>query len=191
MTIHPEHPFLPAAGDRDPARRLRARLVAPVTIWAASTAEGRRAGFTVGSTTIADGAPSCVLGMIDSESDLWTAVQASGRFTVNLLQWSDRTLADVFAGLAPSPGGSFETGAWHDTAYGPALGARTWAGCRLVDSRPVGYSLLVTGALEEVVVDPAEDAGGVPRGAGSSGGAPADSLARLRGRYTPVPTPHR
>ena len=81
MTIHPDHPFLPSAGERDPARRLRARLVAPVTIWAATTTRGERAnraGFTVGSTTVADGAPSCVLGLIDPESDLWTAILAPG-----------------------------------------------------------------------------------------------------------------
>lgn len=141
-----------------------------------------RAGFTVGSTTVADGAPACVLGMIDPEAELWTIMQESGRFTVNLLRWSDRNLADVFAGLAPAPGGNFTTGTWLDTPHGPALDERTWAGCRLAESRPVGYALLVTGAIDEVVVDPSE-------GAGQPDDEPA--LARLRGRYTPVPAPRR
>jgi 3-hydroxy-9,10-secoandrosta-1,3,5(10)-triene-9,17-dione monooxygenase reductase component len=193
VTIHPDHPFESAAGDRDPVRRFRARLVAPVTLWAASAeaSDGRsaRAGFTVGSTTIADGAPACVLGMIDPEADLWTTVQESGRFTVNLLHWSDRNLADVFAGLAPAPGGSFAPGSWADSAYGPTLRGRTWAGCRLVDSRPVGYALLVTGAIEDVLVldEPAP-----PRSGGADDArADADALARLRGRYTAVRTPGR
>jgi len=192
MTIHPEHPFLPAAEERDPVRRLRARLVAPVTIWAAASESamgGRitRAGFTVGSTTVADGDPACVLGLIDPEAELWTALQDSGRFTVNVLHWTDRNVADVFAGLAPSPGGNFGTGIWQDTAYGPALEGRTWAGCRLVGSRTVGYGLLVTGAIKEVVVDPTEGRDG----GSATESAPADALARLRGRYTPVPAPRR
>jgi flavin reductase (DIM6/NTAB) family NADH-FMN oxidoreductase RutF len=193
VTIHPDHPFRPAADDRDPARRFRARLAAPVTLWAASAdaPDGRssRAGFTVGSTTIADGSPACLLGMVDAEADLWTTVQASGRFTVNLLRWSDRNLADVFAGLAPAPGGSFAPEAWEDSAYGPTLRERTWAGCRLVDSRPVGYGLLVTGAIEDVVVfdDP------LPAGTARPDQTRwnSDALARLRGRYTAVPTPGR
>lgn len=190
MTIHPEHPFRPSAEERDPVRRLRARLVAPVTIWAASVAEpgGRvtRAGFTVGTTTIADGAPSYVLGMLDPESELWTVAQSSGRFTVSVLQGADRNVADVFAGAAPSPGGMFSSGAWQETPYGPALAERTWAGCRLVDSRTVGYSLLVTAAVEEVVVDPAE---AIPTG--QAGAGLPDALARLRGRYTTVAAPRR
>jgi 3-hydroxy-9,10-secoandrosta-1,3,5(10)-triene-9,17-dione monooxygenase reductase component len=190
VTIHPEHPFLPPPGEGDPARRLRSRLVAPVTIWAAEVRapDGRvsRAGFTVGTTTVADGAPSCVLGLIDPESDLWEAVQQSGRFTVSLLQWSDRYLADVFAGLAPAPGGSFGTDDWGETAYGPVLSGRTWAGCRLVDSRAVGYGLLATGAVEEVVVDPS-----TARADPTGPDVHPDALARLRGRYTPVPAPRR
>lgn len=182
MTIHPEHPFLGPSEDRDPARRLRARLVSPVTIWAASAAatDGRpvRAGFTVGSTTVVDGDPACLLGVVDPEADLWTVVEGVGRFAVTLLHWTDRHLADVFAGLAPAPGGGFAVGPWLDTSYGPVLGGRTWAGCRLVDSRTLGYGRLITGAVEEVALDPSTDQS-------------ADVLARLRGRYTAVPPPRR
>ena len=56
MTISSEHPFLPPEQDRDPVRRLRGRLISPVTLWTA--ADGiDRAGLTVGSTVIADGDP--------------------------------------------------------------------------------------------------------------------------------------
>jgi flavin reductase (DIM6/NTAB) family NADH-FMN oxidoreductase RutF len=191
VTIHPEHPFLPAAGDRDPVRRLRARLVAPVTIWAASADDPDgwivRAGFTVGTTTIVDGHPGGVLGLIDPESDLWTVIERSGRFTVNLLRWSDRNLADVFAGVAPAPGGNFGAGTWLPTAYGPGLDGRTRAGCRLEESREVGYGLLVTGAIEEVDIDPLEGGSEVS----DEGGVAPDALARLRGRYIPVQAPRR
>jgi flavin reductase (DIM6/NTAB) family NADH-FMN oxidoreductase RutF len=191
VTIHPEHPFLAAPEDRDPTRRLRARLVAPVTIWAASAVQSggpdRPAGLTVGSTTIVDGEPAYVLGVIDPEAELWSAVQTAGRFTVNVLAWADRNLADVFAGLAPAPGGGFPGAGWHTTAYGPALDGRTWAGCTLVDQRPVGYGLLVTGAIDQVVVDPDEP--GPPGPADRAD--PAGALARLRGRYISVPAPRR
>jgi 3-hydroxy-9,10-secoandrosta-1,3,5(10)-triene-9,17-dione monooxygenase reductase component len=121
--------------------------------------------------------------MIDPEAEVWTLMQASGRFTVNVLQWSDRNLADVFAGLAPAPGGNFTTATWLDTAHGPALDQRTWAGCRLVESRAVGYSLLVTAEIEDVSIDPSEPTPGQPE--------ESPALARLRGRYTPVPPPRR
>ncbi len=121
--------------------------------------------------------------MIDPEAEVWTVIQASGRFTVNLLQWSDRNLADVFAGLAPAPGGNFTTRTWLDTPHGPTLEQRTWAGCRLVESRPVGYGLLVMGSIEEVLVDSSEASVGEP--------AESPALGRLRGRYTPVPAPRR
>jgi 3-hydroxy-9,10-secoandrosta-1,3,5(10)-triene-9,17-dione monooxygenase reductase component len=191
VTIHPEHPFLAAPDDRDPTRRLRARLVAPVTIWAASAMEpggrNRLAGLTVGSTMIVDGEPSCVLGVIDPEAELWGAVQTSGRFTVNVLQWRDRNLADVFAGLAPAPGGEFLDAAWRTTAYGPALDGRTWAGCTLSDHRMVGYGVLVIGAIDEVAVDPHESGTDAPDDRRTS----ADVLVRLRGRYLSVPAPRR
>lgn len=188
MTIHPDHPFESAAADRDPVRRLRARLVSPVTIWAAAatSSDGRasRAGLTVGSTMLADGDPACIVGAFDPEAELWTAVQASGRFAVTLLRFADHHLADVFAGLAPAPGGAFADGGWQDTAYGPVRAGRSWAGCRLVDHRPVGYRLLVVGAVDEVVIDPDGEDGAGDRGAG-------DALARFRGRYTAVGPPRR
>ena len=186
VTIHPEHPFLPAADERDPVRRLRARLVAPVTIWAAST-DGSRTGacrapgFTVGSTTVADGAPSCVLGADRSGGRAVDGHAAVRRFTVNLLQWADRNLADVFAGLAPAPAGGSATGGWQDTAYGPAL-----AGGR---GRDAGWS------RADRRVRPAgdrRDRGGrggpaTRRTPPRAGEGPADALARLRGRYTRCP----
>jgi len=204
VTIHPEHPFLSPAEDRDPLRRLRARLVTPVTIWTASTEapDGRlvRTGFTVGSTTVADGDPAYVLGMIDPEADLWATVEVSGRFAVSVLHWADRHLADVFAGIAPAPGGGFGIGTWLGTPCGPVLDGRTWVGCRLVESRPVGFGRLVTGAVEEIVVDPRSSVGdrrsggdvpAEPSGVDPTGDEPADVLARLRGRYTAVPAPRR
>ena len=54
MTIHNSHPFLPPPEDRNPLRRLRGRMPAPVSIW--TSADGaRRDGWTISSMLVADG----------------------------------------------------------------------------------------------------------------------------------------
>ena len=91
MTIHSEHPF--TGGPRDPIRQFRGRMPAPVSIWAA-TAGQRWAGWTVSSFLVADGAPPIVVGLVDEDSDLATAISAGSTFTVSLLGWQHRGLAD-------------------------------------------------------------------------------------------------
>lgn len=164
MTIHSDHPFVPPEGDRDPARRLRGRLAAPVTVWTAG-AEVERRGLTISSMLLAEGEPSHVLGLVDEDSDLWESAPTT--VVVNILGAEHRYLADVFAGAAPSPGGVFVQGEWVDSAWGPVLqGAAGWIGVRLLpDPREVGWRLLVEGVVEHVEV------GGV------------DPLIHLRGRY--------
>lgn len=150
MTIHYGDPFATPEPERSPARQLRGRLVAPVTLW---TAPGP-AGLTVSSTLIADGGPARVLGLIDDESDLWSAVTATRHFAICPLRSGQRQLADRFAGLAPVPGGLFAQDAWRHTRYGPVPeDAGTWAGCRLDNSRRFGWSLLVEGTIEQVTLE--------------------------------------
>ncbi|MER7166481.1 flavin reductase family protein [Micromonospora sp. NPDC000207] len=150
--IHHTDPFAVPTGQRSPARRLRGRLAAPVTLW---TAPGP-AGLTVSSTLVAEGEPDRLLGLVDPESDLWAAVEDSGRFAVAQLGPAHRQLADRFAGLFPSPGGLFAIGEWTDTPYGPVpADAGGWAGCRLDTSREYGWGLLVEATVE--VVDLAEE----------------------------------
>ncbi len=147
MTIHHTDPFATPEGERSPVRRLRGRLAAPVTLW---TAPGP-AGLTVSSVLVADGTPGRVLGLVDGESDLWAAVEDSGRLAVTPLGPRHRQLADRFAGLLPAPGGLFAGGGWTDTEYGPVpADAGTWAGCRIEGSRPCGYALLVEAVIERV-----------------------------------------
>lgn len=172
MTIHTSDPFATPEGDRSPVRRLRGRLAAAVTVW---TAPGP-AGLTVSSMLVADGDPGCVLGLVDDESALWSAIEAAGVFTVVPLGDADRQLADRFAGLLPAPGGVFrDGGSWRDTPYGPVLagGSRTWAGCRLVDARRLGWGQLVEATIETVEIGPAD-------------GGP---LVHYRGRYRTLPDP--
>jgi len=173
VTIHSEHPFATPDDERRALRRLRGRLPLPVTVWT-SAAGGRRAGWTVSSVLVADGEPAELLGLIDPDCDLADLLEVSGTVAVSLLGWEHRALADVFAGLAPAPGGPFRTATWADTAWGPVLaGAPGWVGAR-VDAAPAaaGWSRLVRARIEHLEVPP---------------DPPGSALAYLRGRYRALP----
>ena len=157
MTIHSEHPFLTPGEGRDPVRRLRGRTGGTVSLWTAG--EGRdRAGLTVSSYLIAAGEPARALALLHPDADLLDRLVDTGRAVIHLLQWRDRELAEVFAGLMPAPGGPFRAGQWDQTAWGPRLtGATTWAGVRLeaegvAAPREVGWSTLVEVVVEHVEV---------------------------------------
>ena len=177
VTIHSTHPFATPEPERDPVRRFRGRMPAPVSVWAAGHGAGRT-GWTLSSFFVVDGEPAEVLGVLDEDSALAerliAAVPATDRsFTVNLLGWQHRGLADAFAGVGPAPGGPFTLGRWRDADWGPVLDdAPAWLGVRL-QSVPehAGWSLLVRGSVEHVEIgsDPAEG-----------------MLAYVRGRYRAV-----
>lgn len=173
MTIHSGHPFADPAGERDAVRRLRGRLGGTVSLW--TSGEGTtRAGLTVSSFMVANGEPAHVLALVDPDSDLADTVRATGRVVVQLLEWPHRDLAEAFAGLTPAPGGPFTLASWQETAWGPVLDdAGTWVGLRLADEpRDVGWSLLLDGTVEHVVV-----------------GEEQQPLVHRRGRYVrPDPT---
>ncbi|HUF15041.1 MAG TPA: flavin reductase, partial [Acidimicrobiia bacterium] len=67
MTIHNEHPFTPGPEERDPVRRLRGRLAAPVTI-VTSGAGDHRAGLTVSSLFVVEGNPGVVHAIVTPNS---------------------------------------------------------------------------------------------------------------------------
>lgn len=166
VSIHSGDPFAVPEAERSGLRRLRARLVAPVTLWTAGDSQGR-AGLTVASTLVVDGDPGRVLGLIDPESELWQVAQRTGALTMTPMSWRDQHLADVFGGLAPAPGGPFGLAEWRQTRWGPVLAAAsTWCGARLDDWREVGYAVLVDAVVEQVEV-----------------GEDEPPLAHYRGRY--------
>lgn len=146
-------------------RRLRGRLASTVTLWAAG--EGRaRAGLTVSSVLVAGGEPGRVMGLIDPDSDLMDALRACRTFVVSVLGPRQRRLADAFGGVDPAPGGGFAQADFVQTRWGPRPEASvTWAGCRVEDEREVGWSALITGAIEHA------EAGG------------SEPLVYLRGRF--------
>lgn len=149
MTIHSEHPFRDPVSD--PARRLRGRLGGVVTLWTSDGGPRGASGLTVSSVMVAAGSPPSVLALVDPDSDLFEALEETGRATVQLLSWHHRHLADVFADQAPAAGGKFAQAGFVATEWGPRLAdVATWAGVARVEARPVGWSMLVTCSLEHV-----------------------------------------
>jgi flavin reductase (DIM6/NTAB) family NADH-FMN oxidoreductase RutF len=126
-----------------------------------------RAGLTVSSIMVAGGEPARVLALLDPDADLTDRLLDTGRAVVHLLGWEHHALADVFAGVAPAPGGMFRAAEFEPTAWGPRLvSAPAWAGVTLESSVEVGWSTLVTCVLDEITI--AED---------------VEPLVHRRGRY--------
>ncbi|MDQ1103230.1 flavin reductase family protein [Nocardioides zeae] len=158
MTIHSTHPF--ADPHRDPFRALRGRLGGVVTLWTAGGGEDR-AGLTVTSLMVVNGEPGRVLGLLDPDADLTLALEETQRGVVQLLRWRHRDLAEMFAGVAPAPGGVFRHGDFADGPAGPRLAdAAGWVEVRLESAVDVGWSRLVTCVVEavELAEGPEEDA---------------------------------
>lgn len=150
MTIHAGNPF---ADEPDPVRRFRGRLGGAVSLWTSGSG-AHRTGLTVSSLMVANGDPARVLGLLDPDADLAEALTVSSLAVVQLLTWSDRLLAEAFAGVGPAPGGPFTLGTWEQTEHGPLLTGRTHARVRVESLRPVGWSTEVVGVVESLVISP-------------------------------------
>jgi flavin reductase (DIM6/NTAB) family NADH-FMN oxidoreductase RutF len=147
----------PFADPDDPVRRFRGRLGGAVSLW--TTGDGAsRAGLTVSSLMVANGEPARILGLLDPDANLTERLAERRTGVVQLLTWRDRDLAEAFAGTSPAPGGPFRTGAWEQTAHGPALADRTRALVRLEELREVGWSSLAVLVIEELSVLPESEA---------------------------------
>jgi len=157
LRIGRQHPFTVPAERRDPARRLRGRLVAPVTIWTAGRPPGG-AGLTVSSVLVAEGEPARLLGLVDPTSALWQAMQETGAFVVHVLAAGDRNLAERFSEIRPPIRGPFEHLQVAESPWGPVLdGSRPRASCRLAGSAPAGHAELVQGVIEQLALHDLED----------------------------------
>jgi 3-hydroxy-9,10-secoandrosta-1,3,5(10)-triene-9,17-dione monooxygenase reductase component len=162
-------PFIPPVSEQDPARRLRGRLTTPVTVWTAYDRVGAPAAITVSSVLVAEGEPPDVIGLLGPLSEFWDAVRHSKRFLVHVLPADQTGAADRFA--RRYPGDPFEGLSTSPTPWGPLLeAAPTRAACSLSGYLEVGYSLMVRGRIDDLVV--ADD--NVP------------PLVHYRGRYLTV-----
>ena len=167
--IHDENPFGVPESDRDPVRRFRGRMPAPVTVVTSGT--GMRAtGLTVSSLMVADGEPGRILFLCGRNADLGDVILSSGGFVVHVLVAGDEALSDRFAGIRPSPGGLFAGLAVFEGHRGPVLtSVPTRADCGLTATADAGWYLLVEGAIETITL-----------------GDPVEALLRFRGRYRGV-----
>ena len=155
--IHRENPFADPPEARAPARRLRGRLAAPVTIWTAGNVAAP-SGLTMSSILVAEGNPSSVLGLMNETTALYDAIVATGRFVVHVVDEAHRTEADVFAGLRPAPGGPFTAMEVADSDWGPILTAfPNRAFCRYLDAFEAGYQRLVKGEIERAELTDLDD----------------------------------
>ncbi len=155
--IHAGNPFLPDPDDRDPIRRFRGRIAAGVTIVTAGN-ESERSGLTVSSIIVIDGEPAVTRMVVGPNSDLWSVVSDSGRFIVHICAFEHHGLADVFAGIAPAPGGVFVGMGVTDTEWGPVLDAipdRIY--CVMTGLDEVGYSGVLSGRVEKVEISAIDD----------------------------------
>lgn len=171
MTIHDEHPFAAPVADRDPVRRFRGRLASPITIITAGDAD-ERTGLTVSSLMVAEGEPSRSYALIGPTTDLFLAIEETERFIVHILQEGHGPLADVFAGLRPSPGGLFVDCDVTQSPYGPVLDDlpnRLY--CSYLSGEEETYSVLVEGIIEQIELTDLRD-----------------PLVYFRGKYRPLST---
>jgi flavin reductase (DIM6/NTAB) family NADH-FMN oxidoreductase RutF len=150
--IHSEHPFRPPPDDRDPTRRFRGRLASGVTI-VTSGSELSRAGLTVSSLLVVEGDPPLAQLVVGPTTDLWDEAAEYGRFVIHVCRDEHVRLADVFAGLAPSPGGMFADVTTEQTDWGPVLtDLPDRAFCSFQSAEEAGWSGLIRGRIDRVEV---------------------------------------
>lgn len=147
VSVHSEHPFALPPEDRDAARQLRGRLVAPVTLWASGQGSSR-VGLTVSSLLVALGQPARLIALLDPDSDL--ALDRETRMAITVLEEPDRYLAEAFAGAAPAPGGPFSRAQFEQTPWGPVLPNRSWVGVTWESEHTMGWSLEVVATIDTV-----------------------------------------
>jgi 3-hydroxy-9,10-secoandrosta-1,3,5(10)-triene-9,17-dione monooxygenase reductase component len=177
--IRYENPFATPLRLREPSRRLRGRIVAPVTVWTSGRAPDAT-GLTISSLLVAEGPPAIVFGIMNQTADLWEAIHDTRAFVVHVLEEPHRALAERFAGLRPSPGGLFTGLEVKDSEWGPeltALGTRAY--CRYSESTEAGLQHLVRGEIERTELTDIELPLGYFRGRYRS--------LRALGRASPIP----
>jgi flavin reductase (DIM6/NTAB) family NADH-FMN oxidoreductase RutF len=146
--IHTDNPFSDPPDRREPARRFRGRLAAGVTI-VTTGSEQEATGLTVASLFLVEGEPSSVHFVAGPGTEFWDAVATSRRFIVHLCGEGQHGLAEVFAGLRPSPGGKLDSANWEETPWGPALvDLPNRALCDMTSMEEVGHAGIIAGEVD-------------------------------------------
>ena len=155
--VHDDHPFETPSDERDPARRFRGRLAAPVTVITAGDGD-RSTGLTVSSLVVAEGEPSRIYFLLGSTTDLYYGLEKTGKFVVHVLETGDQAIGDVFAGLRPSPGGRFSGLSVEQSEWGPVLtDVKTRASCTYEGGAEETFFIGAEGAIDKLELDDIED----------------------------------
>ena len=155
--VHEDHPFETPADQRDPVRRFRGRLAAPVTIITSGSGD-HRTGLTVSSLVVAEGEPSRIYFLLGSTTDLFYGLEETGKFVVHVLDAKDQVLADIFAGLRPSPGGRFADVAVEQTEWGPVLSdIKTRAYCTFEGGDEETFFIVAEGRVDKLELGDRDD----------------------------------
>lgn len=148
--VHEEHPFETPQEQRDPARRFRGRLAAPVTVITAGEGD-HRTGLTVSSLVVAEGDPSRIYFLLGSTTDLHYGLEETGKFVVHVLEDGNQAIADVFAGLRPSPGGRFAGLNVEQSEWGPVLAdVETRAYCTYEGGDEETFFIVAEGKIDKL-----------------------------------------
>jgi flavin reductase (DIM6/NTAB) family NADH-FMN oxidoreductase RutF len=156
--IHEDvNPFATPEDERDPVRRFRGRLAAPVTVITAGEA-GDRTGMTVSSIMISEGNPGQAHFLAAPTVDLCDVIDRTGRFVIHVLEADHRQISEIFAERRPSPGGLFANVAFEDGAWGPVLtDVANRAFCSTAFATVAGYSRLVSADIDRVEASALDD----------------------------------
>lgn len=120
-----------------------------------ATVDERPVGMIVGSFTSASLDPPLVGFLPGRRSTTWPAIEATGRFCVNVLSHDQHALCALIAAKAGDP---FERVAHRRSAAGlPILdGVVAWIDCALHAVHEAGDHFIVLGAVEALGVETAE-----------------------------------
>jgi flavin reductase (DIM6/NTAB) family NADH-FMN oxidoreductase RutF len=139
--------------DADQFKRLLGSFPSGVTVITTQDAAGQPKGMTASAFSSVSLNPPLVLVCIDYKADSYPALQATGRFAVNILREGQRELSGRFAskGVDRFNGLQVRTG----TTGVPLLeGALCALECRVVAEHPAGDHAIFVGEVEDGCLTP-------------------------------------
>ena len=151
----PLDPTLAAGATRDRYLEAMSRGVAMVNVVTTDGVAGRF-GATVSamSSVSADMNPPALLVCLHRDGHTAAAVMDNGVFCLNMLQKSQRQVADCFANrAAPASGDKFDCGDWARSGSGSWRLANAMASfdCHVLKGEIVGTHYVIIGSVEDIV----------------------------------------
>jgi len=139
----------------DEFRHVVGHFASGVTVVTTWDAEGRPTGLTANAFTSVSLVPPLILVCVDHNAQSYPAMQASGRFAVNILALGQEELSKRFA---VSGGDKFDGIPWRPGPAGLPLlsGALAAIECHMVHAYPGGDHTIFVGRVESVQAEPVE-----------------------------------